>query len=123
MPAGGIQLVMLKSATSGKLATLQVTIDFAGKNRPKQYMVDISTAGAGTWGGSGYIDAKDQITFKNVPPGRYVLQGHPNPTTPRQRTDPKIVELKSGKVVKISFLANKMSLFDRWRYIWLQRHP
>lgn len=43
--------------------------------------------------------------ISDVAAGRYVLQGHPNPTTPRQRTDPKIVELKSGKVVKISFLA------------------
>jgi len=48
-------------------------------------------------------DFKQEIS--DVAAGRYVLQGHPNPTTPRQRTDPKIVELKSGKVVKISFLA------------------
>ena len=29
--------------------------------------------------GSGNIDAKNQIAFENVPPGRYVLRGQPNP--------------------------------------------
>jgi hypothetical protein len=100
MPAGGIQLVMLKSATSGKFATLQVTIDFAGKNRPKQYMVDISTAGAGTWGGSGYIDAKDQITFKNVPPGRPLRpprSSKSHHTSPTHRSKDRRVKKRQGR--------------------------
>jgi hypothetical protein len=107
MPAGGIKLTMMKTA---KPAEVQVTVDFTGKKRPKQYIVDIEhepkgAAAVGNWGGSGFIDANDQIVFRNVPPGRYVLQGHPNPSTSRQRTDPLIIELKEGKLVQITLPA------------------
>jgi hypothetical protein len=101
MPAGGIKLTMMKSAE------VQVTVDFMENKRPKQYVVNISPEGGsavGKWSGSGYIDTDDQIVFRNIPPGRYVLEGHPNPTA-RKRTNPVIIELKGGVVVKITLRA------------------
>ena len=41
----------------------------------------------GTWGGSGNIDEKNQISFENVPPGKYVLQGRAESRSSRRRVD------------------------------------
>ena len=75
-PKDDVELQMMKSAS------VRVTVDFTGKERPDGYMVKIEPEGGeavGTYGGSGNIDAKNQMTFENVPPGRYVLRGQPNP--------------------------------------------
>jgi hypothetical protein len=85
-----------------------VTIDFSWATKPQEYIVEIEPEGGsrvGTWGGSGCIDAKNQITFNDVPPGRYVLHGQPNGGTEKQRTDPVTVDLKGGQPLKITLQA------------------
>jgi len=50
---------------------VQVTVDFTGKERPGGYIVSITPEGGnvvGSYGGSGNIDAKNQIAFTDVPP-------------------------------------------------------
>ncbi|MHB1038173.1 MAG: carboxypeptidase regulatory-like domain-containing protein [Pirellulales bacterium] len=87
----------------GKAAQLRVTVEFAG-DRPAEYLVEIEPEGGskiGTWGGSGRIDADGGISFQNVPPGRYVLTGHPNPSSADQRTAPLAVELKGGQTLEV----------------------
>jgi hypothetical protein len=91
-----------------KSARLRVTVDFNGKNRPTDYIVEIEPEGGsavGTWGGSGNIDAHNQIAFYDVPPGRYVLHGHPNPSSANERTKPLTIELKGGRSTEITLSA------------------
>lgn len=104
VPAKDIELKMLKAAQ------LQVTVDFAGTNRPAEYIVGIepeSGSVVGSWGGSGIIDAKNQISYKDVPPGRYVLTGHPNPSREDEKTKPLTVELKGGETKEVTLPVRK----------------
>jgi hypothetical protein len=101
-PAKDVALRMTKSAR------LVVAVDFTAADRPETYIVSIEQEGGpavGKWGGSAQIDAKNRRVFENVPPGTYVIHGHPNPTTDGQRTDPVTVELEGGKTSHVSLLA------------------
>jgi len=92
-PSKDVALKMIKAAN------LRVTIDFTGTDRPENYLVNIEPEGGskiGSWGGSGQIDEKNQISFADVPPGRYVIQGRPNPGSEKQTTKPITIELKGG---------------------------
>ncbi len=102
LPSDGVTLTMIKSAR------VRVTIEFAGKAKPEGYIVSVEPeAGSvvGSWGGSGLIDAQNQITFSDVPPGRYVFHGQPNPSSGNQQTQPVTVELKSGRLTEITLKA------------------
>jgi hypothetical protein len=102
MPAENIELSMIKSAR------ILVTVDFTGKERPAGYIVEIEPEGGnaiGTFGGSGNINAKNQIAFENVPPGRYIFHGHPNPSSGDQRTDPVTIYLKGGQNSEVTLNA------------------
>ncbi len=102
IPGPEIALSMTKSTT------LRVTVDFGGKLRPQGYIVDIEPEGGsrvGSWGGSGNIDAKGQISFNDMPPGRYVLKGHPNPSSGNDVTEPLTVELRGGETKDIAIRA------------------
>ena len=81
-----------------------VTVDFTWKERPAGYIVNIEPEGGeavGKYGGSGNIDAKNQIAFDQVPPGRYVLKGQPNPSSGDQRTEPVTIDLKGGQTTEV----------------------
>ena len=101
-PTKDVALSMMKAAQ------VRVTVDFAGTVRPEEYIVQIEPEGGsaiGTWGGSGKIDTNNQISFQNVPPGRYALTGQPNPSKPNQRTKPIAVDLKGGQTAEITLPA------------------
>ena len=59
----------------------------------------------GSYGGSGNIDARNQMTFKTVPPGRYVLRGRPNPGSDAEETGPVTVDLKGGQTAEVTLKA------------------
>jgi len=102
LPTDGVSLTMMKSAR------VRVTVDFAGKAKPEGYIVSIAPEGGsvvGSWGGSGIIDAHNQIAFTDVPPGRYVFRGQPNPSSGNQQTQPITVELKGGRLTEITLQA------------------
>jgi hypothetical protein len=91
-----------------KAAQLRVTVEFRNENRRGEYIVELEPKGGnvvGSWGGSAQIDGENHYTFENVPPGKYVLQGHPNPSNAEQRTEPITVELQGGKTTDISLRA------------------
>jgi hypothetical protein len=91
-----------------KAAQLHVTVDFTGVVRPKEYSVEIEAEGGanvGTWGGSGNIDANKEISFHDVPPGKYVLKGHPNPYNPSQMSKPLTIDVKGGETAEITLSA------------------
>jgi hypothetical protein len=41
----------------------------------------------------------ERVTYDDVPPGRYVLQGRPNPYTADQQSKPLTIELKGGETI------------------------
>ena len=89
-------------------AELHVTAVFDQADWPKEYLVEIEPIGRraiGSWGGSARIDEKNQVSFHNIPPGRYTLEGHPNPTADRQRSEPITVDLEGGKTMDITLRA------------------
>jgi Carboxypeptidase regulatory-like domain len=102
LPQDGVALTMTKSAR------VRVTVDFSGKAKPEGYIVNITPEGGnvvGSWGGSGNIDAQNQIAFTDVPPGRYTLQGQPNPGSANEHTPPVPVDLKGGRLTEITLKA------------------
>jgi hypothetical protein len=101
-PNSDVELQMMKAAS------VRVTVDFTGKERPAGYMVSIAPEGGeavGSYGGSGNIDAKNQMTFAIVPPSRYVLRGRPNPGSDAEETDPVTVDLKGGQASEVTLRA------------------
>jgi hypothetical protein len=101
-PKDDVALQMMKAAS------VRVTVDFTDKVRPARYIVSMSPEGGdvvGSYGGSGNIDAKNQMTFKIVPPGRYVLRGRPNPGSDAEETDSVTVDLKGGQAAEVTLKA------------------
>jgi hypothetical protein len=102
IPTEGVVLTMLKSAR------VRVTVDFGQTKRPGEYLVNIKPAGGevvGSWGGSGRINEDNQILFTDVPPGKYIFQGHPNPWSANEQTEPMTIVLKGGRVAEITLKA------------------
>jgi hypothetical protein len=100
---GGVALMMKRAAQ------LRVTVDFSQMQRPGEYIVEIEPEGGsrvGSWGGSGQIDAENQITYSNIPPGRYMLTGKPNPTREDEVTKPRLIELRGGEELEITLDPN-----------------
>jgi Carboxypeptidase regulatory-like domain len=98
-PKTDVELTMTRSGR------IRVTVDFGAKERPGGYIVRLAPEGGeriGSYGGSGNIDAKNQITFEDVPPGRYELVGQPNPSTGNQQTKPLLIDLKGGQTAEIT---------------------
>jgi Carboxypeptidase regulatory-like domain len=102
IPSSGLELTMIQAAS------VLVTVDFAGKDRPAGYIVRLTPEGGdavGTYGGSGNIDAKNQMAFNDVPPGKYFLVGQPNPSRGDQETKPLAVDLKGGRTAEVTLKA------------------
>lgn len=101
-PKSDVELRMIKAGR------VEVTVDFTGKVRPQEYLVHIDPEGGskiGSWGGVGRTNDNNQVIYENVPPGRYVLVGRPNPTSERQRTAPVTVDVKGGDTAKVTLKA------------------
>lgn len=101
-PSSSLQLQMVKSSR------VQVVVEFGDKRRPEGYIVQIEPEGGsvvGSWGGSGNIDKSNQIAFENIPPGRYVLIGRPNPGSAGEETEQVTVILNGGESKSITLKA------------------
>ena len=91
-PSEDIELSMIQAGR------VQVAVDFTATTRPEAYIVEIEPEGGskiGSWGGSANIDANNQYLFKDVPPGRYILKGRPNPGSEHQQTEPVTIDAAS----------------------------
>ena len=51
------------------------------------------------------IDAGNQFMFRDVPPGRYVIKGRPNPSSANQESNPVTIEIKGGQASRITLSA------------------
>ena len=100
LPTADLALRMIRSAT------VVAAVDFGGKPRPSGYFVRIVPEGGevvGSYGGGGEIDDKGRFAFTDVPPGRYVISGRPNPSTDTDPVPkPITVDLKGGDDVTIT---------------------
>jgi hypothetical protein len=93
-----------------KAAQAKITIDFGDSTRPEGYIVSIEPEGGaaiGTWGGSSNLDPANQVIFSDVPPGRYVIQGRPNPSNGQDQTKPLTIELVGGKTTEVTLMAQE----------------
>jgi hypothetical protein len=102
LPSKDIALTMIKAAA------LKITVDFGATKRPEGYIVNIAPEdgeGVGKWGGSGNINAENRIHFEQIPPGRYVFYGRPNPGSEAQQTAPVVVDLQGGQTKEITLRA------------------
>lgn len=101
-PMQDVALSMMRSAA------VRVTVDFAGKERPEAYIVEMEPEGGaavGKWSGSGMIDTNNQITYKDVPPERYIIFGRPNPGSDDQQSESITVDLKGGETTEVMLRA------------------
>ncbi|MHB8862959.1 MAG: carboxypeptidase regulatory-like domain-containing protein [Pirellulaceae bacterium] len=102
IPTDSLKLQMTQSAQ------VRVTVDFSGLERPAGYIVQMEPEGGsqvGKWSGSGNIDVENQIAFADVPPGRYVIRGQPNPGSENQRSKSVTIDLQGGAAIEISLPA------------------
>ncbi|MDB5337536.1 MAG: hypothetical protein JWN70_3155 [Planctomycetaceae bacterium] len=102
LPAGEIEMQLMKAGS------IRVTVDFNGKKRPPEYMVEVEPEGGnaiGTYGGTATIDAKNVFVFENVPSGKYVVKGHPNPTSEREVTEALKIDLRDVKAADVTIKA------------------
>ncbi|HVJ80760.1 MAG TPA: carboxypeptidase-like regulatory domain-containing protein, partial [Planctomycetia bacterium] len=101
-PKDDVELTMSKSGS------VKVTVDFGAGPKPGEYMVAIEPEGGnkiGSHGGSGIIDAANKMTFNDLPPGKYFIHGHPNPTSDNQKTDPIPIDIKGGDSAELTLKA------------------
>jgi hypothetical protein len=102
LPENGLEFQLLKAGS------IRVTVDFNGGNRPKEYMVELEPAGGkavGKYGGVATIDARNVFTFEDVPPGKYVVKGHPNPSSEQQVSEAIEVDLRNANAVDVTIKA------------------
>lgn len=101
-PTQDVALSMMRSAA------VRVNVDYTGKKRPEAYIVEMEPEGGeavGKWSGSGMIDANNQITYKDVPPERYIISGRPNPGSDDQQSESITVDLKAGETTEVTLRA------------------
>ena len=80
-------------------ATIEVTVDFGNANRSGGYIVEVAPEGGqaiGKWSASGSVNAEGSITYEQIPPGKYVVTGRPNPGADKDRTEPQTIDLPGG---------------------------
>lgn len=99
VPASGLEYTLIQAAE------IVIKVDFEGVQRPEGYMVSMEPEGGsvvGSWGGSGNVDATNQMHWKQIPPGRYVVFGRPNPGSEHQQSESITVDLKGGETREVT---------------------
>jgi hypothetical protein len=103
LPANNLELQYLNPGS------LRVIVDFTGKNRPEEYVVELEPYGGITVGKSSRtarINTKNIALFDNVPRGKYNVKGHPNPDSEQQVTEAITVELfRSEDIAEVTIKA------------------
>lgn len=85
-------------------AKLIINVEFSGARGDKQYIAELTPEGGhkvGSWGGSAQIGLDNSAEFKGIPPGKYELCVHPNPSSETERNKTQTIELKGGDVTKV----------------------
>jgi len=102
VPAENVTLTMQPAATA------HVVVDFSKSQRPADYLVEMQPEGGnvvGSYGGSATLPESNDYDFQNVPAGKYVFFGRPNPGSANQETDHVAVELRGGETTTVTLKA------------------
>lgn len=102
MPAADPPLSMNKSAA------IVIKVDFGGRERAGGYMVEMKPEegeAVGRWSGSGDVNAEGTLRWSEIPPGKYVLVGRPNPGSESEQTEPVTVDLRGGETAEVTLNA------------------
>jgi hypothetical protein len=97
IPSKDVKLVMQRAAK------LHVTVDFSASKRVGDYLVHFEPEGGqqvGKHSGDGNIGVDNDITYENIPEGKYVVYGRPNPGSTNQQTKAVTVDLKGGETTE-----------------------
>ncbi len=100
-PSSDLELQMVKSSS------VRVRVSFPKGSKPHGYLVKIADSRgevAGTWGGSGNIDAEGMIQFRDMPPGNYSLWGRPNPGSDDEQTKEYKIAMVGGEELEIEIV-------------------
>lgn len=94
IPSESVELQMSKAAS------IVVKVEFSRDRGNKEYIANLTPEGGervGAWSGSGKVDAANLIKFQGIPPGKYVLKVHPNPSSEADRKEQQTIDLKGGE--------------------------
>ena len=83
-----------------KAAAIIVRVEFSRDRGKKEYIASLSPEGGdkvGSWGGSAKVNEENVVKFNGVPPGRYVLKVHPNPSREADQKKEQTIDLKGGE--------------------------
>ena len=83
-----------------KAAAIIVRVEFSRDRGKLEYIANLTPEGGekiGLWSGSSKVDAENTVKFKGVPPGKYVLKVHPNPSSEADRSRVQTIDLKGGE--------------------------
>ncbi len=97
--------IELKMSSAGKV---HAVVDFGSAARPQEYIVELTPIGGnvvGSWGGSSQISDRNDVSFNDVPPGRYELVGHPNPSSESENTKAIAVDVKGDETEEVKITA------------------
>jgi len=86
---------------------LRISVEFKDSERGG-YLVEVKPEGGekvGPWGASSNLDATNQVAYENIPPGKYVIIGRPNPGNTSQETAPVTVDLQGGGTTEVTLQA------------------
>ncbi len=86
-----------------KAAAIIVRVEFSRDRGKKEYIASLAPEGGekvGSWGGSAKVDDQNTVKFNGIPPGKYVLKVHPNPSSEADRKE-QTIELKGGEVTTV----------------------
>ena len=87
-----------------KAAAIIVRVEFSRDRGTKEYIASLAPEGGekvGSWGGSSKVDDQNTVKFNGIPPGKYVLKVHPNPSSEADRKEEQTIELKGGEVTTV----------------------
>jgi hypothetical protein len=101
-PSADVKLALVRGGG------IDVVVNFGGKAKPDDYLVKIEPETGlviGSWGGNASVDGSGFARFTNVPPGKYVLWGRPNPGADSDETKKVPVEVKGGETREVTLKA------------------
>ncbi len=83
-----------------KAAAIIVRVEFSRDRGKLEYIANLTPEGGekiGSWSGSAKVDAENTVKFDGVPPGKYDLRVHPNPSSEADRKKVQSIDLKGGE--------------------------
>lgn len=98
IPGQTVELRMLKAAK------IVVKVEFSRDRGKLEYIANLTPDGGekiGSWSGGAKVDSENTVKFDGIPPGKYRLSVHPNPSSEADRKQDQAIELKGGDAMTV----------------------